>query len=239
MRSNTKAPQWLLGLTITGREEEDPFERDDKGEILVEDGEQVLKDGYELDDDGKPIKIDEDPDDEGDKELTPEQLKERADALEESLRKERRLRRQAERDARKAKKSKQTNEENKDADETRKALEAAEARTKRLAEGLLNDKIDQAILAEARKVGFIDETDALIDAVRKEIDADQDEEDPTDIDIDMDSVKDAVAELARKKKHLVGSKVPDSKSGGRFRKNGGNDDKPNQQALAEHYPSLR
>lgn len=213
-------PHWLQGLVIVGREEDE-----DKGNE---------EENSEEDQD------DENNDDEGDKsseEGTPE---ERMAALEQALEKERRLRRQAERDARKAKKATKAPEQKKaEDDEVQKRLTEAETRTARLAQGFLDSRVEAAVLAEARKQGFIDPTDALINDVLKEVDADQDDEDPTDVEVDQDSVVDAVKALARKKQHLVGKGTSTVKSGGKFRGKGGEDKGASDAALTEHYPSLR
>lgn len=238
--------QWLQNLVIKGREEnDDPYERDDKGAILVEDDEKVLKEGWEYNEKDEPVKVDPEGENETE-EPTLEDLQEKIRDTEEALRKERQLRRKAERDAR-AKKKQTPADKSKVDDETSERLRTSEARTAKLAKGLLDNKLDQAILAEARRQKFIDESDALSDAIRAEIDYDQDDDDPSDIEIDEETVKDAVASLAAKKKHLIrdseGSsrerETPGSSSGSRLRKNRNkNQDTPNEQALAGYYPSL-
>lgn len=212
-------PYWLQGLIIVGREEDE--DKDDSEENSEED-----QDDEESDDEDK------DKGDEG----TPS---EREAALQEALEKERKLRRQAEREARKAKKTAATKKSTEEADDTKARLEQSETRTARLAKGFLDSKIEAAVLAEARKQGFIDPTDALINDVLKEVDADQDDEDPTDVEVDEESVVDAVKALARKKKHLVGQGTSTVKSGGKFRGKGGEDKGGSDAALQEHYPSLR
>jgi hypothetical protein len=243
---------WLENLVIIGREDDDPYERDAQGQIIEDDGEQKLREGWEFDENDKPVKIDDegddDEEDEDDKNVpddqkTPEQLRRKIADQEEAIRKERRLRRQAERDARKTKKApaKKTAQSTQQDEEAQEKVRLAEARAQRLAEGLLTTKIDQAILVAARKAGFIDETDALTDAVRADVDYDQDEDDPSDIEIDLDSVKDAVADLANKKKHLVGRGLPGEPSASRQkrRRKAGDDDELSEQALVGNYPGLR
>ena len=218
---HNELPHWLRGLIIVGREE-------DEGDDNSEENSDEDQDN-EGDDD-------EDKDKGSEEEGSPE---ERLAALEVALEKERKLRRQAERDARKAKKSTKPPEQKKaEDDEVQQRLTAAETRTARLAQGFLDSKVEAAVLAEARKQGFIDPTDALINDVLKEVDADQDDEDPTDVEVDQESVVDAVKALARKKKHLVGEGTSKVKSGSKFRGKGG-EDKGSEAALTEHYPSLR
>lgn len=220
----TDIPFWLQGLTIIGRDgDEDPNDQDQDNSDDVDDDDE---DGENPDDSSSKDGPD---DDSNNNEL---------EGLKEALRKERRLRRQAEREARKAAKKKDNDKEQQDLAQTQEALKAAETRSQRLAQGLLRREVDNAILEEARSLGFIDPTDALTDDIRKAVDSDQDDEDPTDIDIDRDSVRDAVKALANKKKHLVGKAMPTERSGGKFRKKS-EDDRASDSALTEHYPSLR
>lgn len=252
MPKRSSALYWLENLVVTGREEEDPYERDAQGNTIEEDGEKKLKEGWEYDDDDKPVKIDDEGDlgDEGDDDgrdvpddqKTPEQLRKKIADQEETLRKERVARRKAEREARKAGRKKVTEPKKKQEDEeAERKLAESQTRIEKLATGLLNSRLDQVVLEEARKQGFIDPTDALIDSVRGDIDYDQDEDDPSDIDIDLDSVKDAVADLANRKKHLVGSGTPGEPSGSRQRRRRktGDDEATSEQALQGHYAALR
>lgn len=213
-------PHWLNTLIIVGREDDD--DKDDKD----------LEDDKDSEDDDQ----DDDKDkDKGDSDNDDPEVK--IAALEKALADERSVRRKIEREARKAKK-KPPEEKAKDDQEAATKLAASEARIALLAEGFLKKEIEKAVLAEARKQGFIDETDAVIESVLKEIDADQDEEDPSDVEVDLTSVEDAVKALAKKKKHLIGEAGPGGKSGGKFRKKV-TDDKAGDTALVEHYPSLR
>lgn len=224
-------PEWLLNLRILGREDDGDGEGGEGGE--GEEGEE----GGDNEGEGSEGEGGDEGSGDGDDD---DDLAQKVKDLEATIAKERKLRRQAERDARKNKRtpSKTAETKTKAADtELQKQLEAAAAQTKRLADGLRKKEVDDAILAAARKAGFIDESDALTDDIRKQVDVDQDPEDPTDIDIDEDSVTDAVKDLAARKKHLVGKATPGSPSGSKFRKKG-NDDKPDKNALVEHYPSL-
>lgn len=215
-------PYWLQGLTLRFREDD---EDNNEGDNSDDDGDEGEDEGEE-----------EGGDEGGNADETPEA---KIAALEESLRNERKLRRKIERDAKRNARKKTTETGKTEEAEAAQKLKVAEERTERLAAGLLRKEIDIAIETQARKLGFIDPTDALLDDIRREVDADQDPEDPTEIDIDMTSVKDAVADLARRKKHLVGKGTPQERSGGKFRKVGGTDDQLSQDTLATHYPSLR
>lgn len=233
-----KLPYWLP-FVILGREDEDPYERDDKGEVLQEDDEDVLKDGWEFNDAGDPVKVNKaDPDDKGG-DNEDDDLTKKVDALEKALRDERKLRRKAERDAKRSSRQKSTDDSKKEDEEVQKQLEAATEKTKKLAKGLLKKEVDDAILNEARRLGFIDPSDALLDDIRREVDADQDEDDPTDIEVDLDSVKDAVSDLAKRKKHLISEGGPRERSGGKFRKGSGKEEKGDDAVFQERYPSLR
>lgn len=225
--TQTELPYWLQTLVIIGREDDD--DKDDDKDSDAD------KDDEDEDDD----QDDKDKDDKGDDDKdSPEKVE--AD-LRAALAKERKLRRTAEREARKASKKASTDKTDKDEKETAEKLQASEQKTAKLAEGFRRNEVEKAVLAEARKLGFIDPTDALISSVLKEVDVDQDEEDPTDVEVDLESVEDAVKELARKKKHLIGEPGSGTggKSGGKFRKKGNNDDKASDTVLTEHYPSLR
>lgn len=212
-------PYWLQSLVICGREND---EDEDEGQE------------NENDDDGDEGEEDESQDEGGD------DLNAKVAALEKALKDERQLRRKAERDAKRKKRQETSQKQGEEEAETQKQLQVAQERTQRLAAGLLRKEIDTAIEKVARDLGFIDPTDAQTDAIRREIDADQDEDDPTDIDIDMDSVKDAVKDLAAKKKHLVGNPPPESRSGSKFRKKTSKvDEDTDEAALRDRYPSLR
>lgn len=247
MRHTASSWSWLKNLTIVGREEgDDPYERDENNNIVEEDGEKVLKEGYELDEQGNPVKVDDpddEDDDEGDDGDDPKKLKEKLEAKEKALRQERKLRRQAQREARQAKGKKADDDKSGEDDEAKKQLEAERTKNTRLADRLRKKEIDDAIREAATKLNFIDPTDALIDDVRREIDFDQDKDDPTDIDIDLDSVRDAVKELADRKKHLIGKPGEGNPSGGRFssrrRKQDDGDNNTKLGTLQSRYPSLQ
>lgn len=229
---------WLKNLVIMAREDDNEGEEDqgDAGDNGDDNSEES-----ESQEDSSSDSDSSDDEDEGDEEDTAK--------LKAALKKERLLRRKAERDARRARKgTPKQDEDQSDSDEgeskedarLRRKLDASEQRSRKLAEGFRKKSIDDAILTEARKQGFIDPTDALTDDIRGEVDYEQDKDDPTQVDIDTESVEDAVKDLADRKKHLVGKGSPGTPSGGKFRrKQGSNDDEPtNDKVLKSRYASL-
>ena len=229
---------WLQNLIITAREGEEDEGDEDQGDEGNDDGD----DGEEGEDEGQGSDSGSDKDE--DEEDDPAKLKE-------ALKKERRLRRKAERDARRAtKKSAAKADEGDQGDEgtddkeavkLRTKLERSEQKNRRLAEGFRKREIDAAIVNEARRQGFIDPTDALRDDIRDEVDWEQDKDDPSQVEVDMDSVKEAVEDLADRKKHLIGTPGDGkTKSGGKFRRKQGSQEgeKTDEQVLKERYASL-
>lgn len=236
----TELPYWLFleSLTVRGREDDDDDDSSDDDSSEDDEG----------DDDG-----DDSSDDSTDDSKKKEKDKENVDGLVNALKAERKQRRQAERRAREAEKKlnagkKKTQDDDggddgsNDDSELQEKLRSEQTKTTRLAERLRLREIDAAIIQAAQEVGFIDPTDAVTDFIRGQVEYDQDEDDPADVEVDMDTVEDAVKKLARKKKHLVGE-VPDKnrqKSGSKFRKKAGEDDKSTmEKTLAANYPSLR
>lgn len=221
--------EWLRSLIIIGRED------DDEGN---DDGDDDLEDQEGDDDEGD----DEGGDDEGEEE-SPEELRKALEKTKKALREERLKARKALREARRTTKKRTEAKDDKDLNETRQQLTSEQEKTSKLASRLLDRSRDQAILAEARKQGFIDETDALTDMVRNDVDFDQDDDDPSDIEIDSDSVKDAIAALIDKKPHLVGKNpdgTPTTPSGKRMgKKKNADEDKLSDEKLQEIYPGLR
>lgn len=214
-------------LIIVGREDDD-----EEGDGEDDEGHDDGDDGEEGEDEGGQGGSDSDKEEGEDPDA-------KIKALEKALTDERRLRRKAERESKRKGRQKAKEEKSSDDQETQEQLRAAHEKTQRLAQGLLNQKRDAAILAEARKQGFIDPTDALTDDIREDVDIDQDEDDPSDIDVDYDSVADAVRDLANRKKHLVGNGTPNTPSGSRRRKGGPKtDEELSDQNLRQNYPSL-
>lgn len=227
---NTEIPFWLQNTIICGREDDDGNEGEgDEGNEDEEEDEENEED----DTDSGSKDSDKDK-----KKSEVEELKAALAAKEEALKKERKSRRVAERDARRAAKAKEDKSEAEDLEATKTKLQTSETKTEKLAARLLNQERDNAILAEARKLNFIDPSDALTDDIREAIDVDQDDEDPSDIDIDGDSVKRAVKELANKKKHLIAKPNNGEASGGRFKK-GGESQEGDEAKLKGLYSSLQ
>lgn len=222
---------WLKNLIIVGREEDDEGNdsEDDESDDAGDNGEEGEGESSNNDD------SDDGDDDEND----PVKLRAALEAKNKALREERKLRRKAEREARRKGKQATTEKKTEEDVEAAEKVKNAEARAEKLAKGFKDKAVEDAVKLEARKQGFIDETDALLPSILREVDADQDDEDPTDVEVDLDSVKDAIAELASKKPHLVGKGTPGEPSGGKFRKRGKKDDEADGKVLESHYPSLR
>lgn len=229
---DTRVPFWLTNALIFGREDDNEGgKQDNEGDDPEDNGEEGEGEG---EGEGGSEGGSDDEDD-------PAALKK---ALAEERRKnkeERRLRRKAERDARAKKTSDKKAEENEDLAQTKTELQSEREKGQRLAARLLKKERDDAILAAARKAGFIDPTDALTDDIRQQVEVDQDPEDPADIEVDEDSAAEAVRKLANKKKHLVGKPNDGEPSGGRFSRKGKNGakDELDEETLAELYPGLR
>jgi hypothetical protein len=227
----TELPYWLQNTIICGRDNDD----DDSGS---EDG---VNEGDDAEDDGQEDEGDDGSADDG---AEGGSESDEAKALRKALNDERRLRRKAERENKQLKrgKDKATEEEKQSLEETREQLTESQTKIQKLAAGFLNKEISDKILAEARKQGFIDPTDALTDEVRTVVraEADQDDEDPTDIVIDEAVVRSAVKKLADKKKHLVGKPNEGERSGSKYGSKKGTDDgKTGEKVLEDLYPSLR
>jgi hypothetical protein len=212
---------WLQNLVITGREE-----GDDEGEDN-QDGDEGDEGDEGNNDDGSG-----DGDGDNDEPVTKADL----EKVQKALKEERRLRREAQKALRQKQKDTKDEADSANDAEAQKKIRDAETKAEKLAARLRRREVDSAILEAARAVGFIDPTDALTDSIREAVDVDQDEDDPSDIDVDLDSVKDAVKDLAAKKKHLVGQGTPGEPSGGKFRKGKKKGDE--DAGILAHYPSL-
>lgn len=226
-------PEWLLNLSLRFREDDDDKD-DDEGDEADEAEDEEDDESEEEDDKDKS---------EDDKDKSKKSKKGQADddlaELKKALRDERQKRRKAEREARQAKTATADKEDKENAEEAAQKLQAAEEKTKRLATRLRKTEVERAVIEAATKAGYIDPTDALTDAVLREIDVDQDEDDPSDIEVDLDSVTDAVKDYAAKKKHLIGQGTPGSRSGSKLKKKKGDSGKLTDQKLQATYPSLQ
>lgn len=124
---------------------------------------------------------------------------------------------------------------------TIKATQADEKAAK-LAAGYKKTSLDFAISEAARDMKFIDVTDALSQVDRGSIEVEQDEDDPSEVTIDAKSVKKALDDLAKRKKHLIQGGTndgDDGPSGSKFGGGKGKDKGNSAEALKEKYPSLR
>lgn len=232
---DTTLREWLLLHTFRGHE--DP---PDSNDADSDEGSEGQDD--DADDEGSEDEGDGSGDqDAADKVDDAKELKEALAKTRKQLREERKGRRKAERDAQQAKTTREAGEDAKEADKANEELTKEREKNQKMATRLRNKERDDAILAEARKLGFIDPSDALTDEIRNSVAVDQDDEDPSDIEVDEDTVKVAVKKLADKKKHLLGTPGSSTESGGRFRKGGkkktGEAEKAAQ--ILQDYPSLR
>lgn len=119
-------------------------------------------------------------------------------------------------------------------------LDARDERLKKLGSKYLKDKLDSAIREEARRLKFIDVSDALGGVDRSQITVEQDEDDPAEVAIDEPSLKKAMKALADSKKHLIQSGTPDGNPTGEgFGGSGKSKDKNNKaEELRKLYPNL-
>jgi hypothetical protein len=112
----------------------------------------------------------------------------------------------------------------------------AVARADKLAAGLLDRDLNDAIRTAAE--AFIDPTDAIEGVDRKKLVFEQDPDDPSNITIDKKSVERAVKDLATRKPHFLKQGTEDGEpSGSTF---GGNQRKKKtaDETYKERYPSL-
>lgn len=123
-------------------------------------------------------------------------------------------------------------------DQARTREQKANDKAQRLASGFLNEKLANAITAEAQLLNFIDIDDALKGVDRSKITFSQDEDDPSNVTIDKDTVKAAVKALATTKSHFIKTGTDDgAPTGSAF--GGTKKTKPDEEAtLRSMYPSL-
>lgn len=158
------------------------------------------------DDDEGDDEEDDDSGDKGDKKDPPKSTAEDVEQLKKALNAERLLRRNAQRDLKKL--SKKEADDKADEDEGKATKQIIEAQTKvsRLAERLSREAVDNAIVRIAAEMNFADLEDPLGLVKRAQIDVDQDEDDPSDVSVDLDTVREALQDLAKRKPHLLKSK---------------------------------
>lgn len=248
-------PQWLrlAEWPVIGREEDD--EDDESEEEEEESEEDEDDDSDEEDDEDEDDEEDEDEDEDDDAEVKSKaRLKKlRQDHEEErtrlngALRKERQERRKLAKEVKDLKKlvpagkgKPKTGSEK--SEEDIKAEQDREQKGVRLAQRLQKQAIDNLVIRLAPQYKFADVDDAVKLIDRELIDVDQDEDDPADVEVDEASVKDALKELAKKKKHLL---VDTKGAGGSANGRTGSTfsgkkkkDKLSDEALRKRYPAL-
>lgn len=204
---------WWLDLVLIGFEDDDDSDDDED----VDDEEDDEEEDDESDEDDEDSDDEDEEDEDEDEEDKSKSKKKNIGGLKSALRKERmghkkykRLYQQqlAKQKGKKPDSSKKEEEQEEDTGPTE--------RERKLAVSLRNTAIDTVIQRYATKAGFLDPEDAVKLVKRSEIEYDQDEEDPTLIEIDEESVEDAVKDLARKKKHLLGSRNGKTRTGSKF-----------------------
>lgn len=155
----------------------------------------------------------DDDDDEGeedDKKKDPPKSKgDDVEGLKKALKAERQLRRQAQRELKE--KARKDASDKSEEDNRKNSEEAIEAKVKvsRLADRLAKEAVDNAIVRLAAEMKFADLEDPLGLIKRADIDFDQDADDPSEISVDLDSVREALEDLAKRKPHLLKSKESD------------------------------
>ena len=147
----------------------------------------------------------------------------------------------AEKRAKAAEKEKADRElaEKSDLEQSQVREQRATERAEKLANGLLQRDLNDAIRTAAVAAGFIDPSDAIDGVERAKLVYEQDGEDPTNITIDQKTVEAAVKALATKKPHFIKSGTDDgdptgSQFGGSRKKKTTTDDE-----LRKKYPALR
>lgn len=90
-------------------------------------------------------------------------------------------------------------------------------KTAKLAAGLLNERISNAVRTAAQAANFIDPDDAITGVDRASLVYEQDTSDPSVITLDVKSVQKAVKDLATRKPHFVRAGTDDGEpTGGKF-----------------------
>jgi len=160
--------------------------------------------------------------------------------LKSALNTEREARKAAERELKKFQKAHDDAELAKKDEVTQAATRAerAESKVAKLASGLLNQRLADAIRKAAGD--FTDPEDAVSGVDRSQLVYEQDDDDPSEITIDAKSVQNAVKRLATAKPHWLKTGTSDGEpTGSSF----GNPRKPtpktSDDALRENYPALR
>jgi hypothetical protein len=229
---------WWLDLVLIGFEDDDEDNESEDDED--EDDEEESDDEEDDDDSDEEDEEDEDEEDEDDSKSKPK--KKNIAGLKSALRKERmghkKFKRLYEAEKKKNKTPSKTVKDKKDDQEEQEDKGPSE-RERRLAGRFKDKAIDAEILKFAQKHKFIDPEDAVRLVKRVDIEFDQDDDDPTLIEIDEESVEDAVKELARKKKHLIGKLDRKVKSGSKFGGSKGKSKEASEETLRKTYGLTR
>lgn len=161
--------------------------------------------------------------------------------LKSALASERRLRENAERELKKRQKAEADRElaEKTEVEQAKIRADQAAQKVTALAQGLLREKLDNALVAAANKAKFIDPSDMVLLVDRSQLVYTQDEDNPAQITIDQKVIDSVVKELATKKPHLVKTGTDDGEpTGSAFGGPAPKGQKPTEDALREMYPSL-
>ena len=212
-------PLHLRNIIIRGFEDETPEQKAAREAAQAEEG-------------------DEDDDDDADK--GKDKAKDN-DGLVSALQKERKAAKEAQRALRAAQKRLEELDA-KDKSETDKAKDTAskaESQVQKLAGRLKDAAVDNAITRLATELKFRDVDDALKLIDRGDIEVEQDDDDPSDIDLDLESVKSALAKLAKSKPHLIMAEGQGDKSGSKFNGSKKPTKEAEEEAIRAKYPALR
>jgi len=228
-----KVEPWWLSLKIFGFE----GEADDSSDDSDDSGDDSdTSDDSDDSDDTEESDDSDDSDEDDDAPVTQKDIK----GLKSALTKERQARRKLERENKRLKKT-ATNGQAEDKKDDQPEDKGPSEKEIRLAARLKTQAVNQIIMSKAATMNFVDIDDVLSLINRDEIDVDQNEDDPSEVDVDVDSVVDALKDLAKRKKHLVKSSNGSApKSGGKVGGKGGkNSDGLDDEALRNKYRALR
>jgi hypothetical protein len=163
------------------------------------------------------------------------------DGLVSALQKERKAAKEAQRALRAAQKrlDELDAKDKSDTDKAKDTASKAESQVQKLAGKLLKAEVDNSITKLAGELKFRDIDDALKLVDRSLIEVEQDDDDPSDIDLDLESVKSALAKLAKSKPHLIMAEGQGDKSGSKFNGSKKPTKDAEDEAIRSKYPALR
>jgi hypothetical protein len=213
-------PLHLRNIIIRGFEEETPEQKAAREAAEAEEGD------------------DDDDDDDADK--GKDKAKDN-DGLVSALQKERKAAKEAQRALRAAQKrlDELDAKDKSDTDKAKDTASKAESQVQKLAGKLLKAEVDNSITKLAGELKFRDIDDALKLVDRSLIEVEQDDDDPSDIDLDLESVKSALAKLAKSKPHLIMAEGQGDKSGSKFNGSKKPTKDAEDEAIRSKYPALR